>query len=177
MQYLSGTCNHGILLDGGLPTFEMKVFSDANWANDKGDCCAYLGYISTLNNSIISWCSRKQPVVAVSTTEAKYISLFEAAQEAKWLITLIDSLGITLSPKLTLMVDNQSAITLTKNPIFQQRTKHIPIKYHWIREFINEGTAETHYVPTNDQLADFLTKALPKKKHIDSIINLNINRY
>jgi hypothetical protein len=177
MRYLSGTRTHGILLDGRSPTHEIKVFSDADWANDKGDCRSYSGYISTFNNSIISWRSRKQPVVAVSTTEAEYISLFEAAQEAKWLLILLDSLGITLSHKLTLMVDNQSAIALANNPMFQQRTKHIPIKYHWIRDFINEGRAETRYVPTNDQLADFLTKALPKKKHVDSLIKLKINRF
>jgi hypothetical protein len=177
LRYLSGTRNHGILLDGRSPTYEMRVFSDADWANDKGDCRSYSGYIATLNNSVISWRSRKQPVVAVSTTEAEYISLFEAAQEAKWLLTLLDSLGITLAGKLILMVDNQSAIALANNPMFQQRTKHIPIKYHWIREFISEGTAETRYVPTNDQLADFLTKALRKKKHVDSIIKLNINRF
>jgi hypothetical protein len=177
MRYLSGTKGHGILLDGSSGADVLNVYSDADWANDTDDRHSYSGYIATFGNSVISWKSRKQPVVAASTTEAEYISLFEAGQEAKWFLTLLDSLKVKLSNKLTLFVDNQSAIALANNPMYQQRTKHIDIKNHWIREFIGEGKAETKYIPTNDQLADFLTKALAKKKHINSIIKLNITGF
>ena len=112
--------------------------------------------------------------MAASTTEAEYIAMFEGGQEAKWIKTLLDSLNFSLLDQITLSVHNQSAIALSNNPMYQQRTRHIAVKYHWIRELLDAGIARTQYVSTNNQLANLCTKALGQKKHEEAINQLNI---
>lgn len=89
-------------------------------------------------------------------------------QDTTWLSQCLSA------EQITLLVDNQSAIALSTNPMYQQRTRHIAVKYHWIRELLESGIAKTHYVLTNDQLADLCTKALGKKKHEEAIKQLKI---
>ena len=110
----------------------------------------------------VSWRSRKQTCVALSTAEAEYMSLTLAAQEAIWLNRLLAELQSQLEPSkpATLYEDNQSAICMTKNPQFHGRCKHIAIKYHFIRDEARKGTINVQYCRTDDMIADMLTKGL-----------------
>ena len=110
----------------------------------------------------MSWTSKRQPVVALSTSEAEYIALSSATQEAVWLRRLLSELGAPVS-SVTMMEDNQGAIALAKNPIAHARTKHIDIRYHYIREAVQDGLVELQYCPTKEMVADLLTKPLPKE--------------
>ena len=111
----------------------------------------------------ISWLSKKRPIVALSTSEAEYIALSSASQEAVWLRQLLTTtLRVSSNKPVTIMEDNQGAIAMLKNAIAHSRTKHIDIRYHYIHEAIQEGLIKVHYCPTNKMLADILTKPLSK---------------
>ena len=113
----------------------------------------------------ISWLSKKQAVVALSTSEAEYVALSSATQEAVWLRKLlISDLQVTSPEPTMLMEDNQGAISIAKNPVAHSRTKHISIRYHYIREAVQEGIVNLCYCPTEQMIADLLTKPLPKER-------------
>jgi len=111
--------------------------------------------------SLISWKSRKQSTVALSTCEAEYMSMCAVVQEAKLLMQLLNDMtkGIT-NRSVILNVDNQSAIELSKNPVLHQRSKHIDIKYHFIRSEVEKGFIQPKYIPSEDNIADMFTKSL-----------------
>ena len=125
-------------------------------------CHSICGYVFTLNGGAVSWSSKTQSVVALSSTEAEYIGITHAAKEAIWVRHLLSEL---YSPKvleypLTVHCDNRSAIELVKNATFHSRTKHIAIRYHYIREAFNEGIIVLTHRGTDDMPADMFTKAL-----------------
>ena len=107
----------------------------------------------------VSWKSRKQSTVALSTAEAEYVALSTAVQECMWMQTLNWEIGPT-----TILEDNQSSIAMAKNPQFHGRAKHIDIKHHFIRDQVSIGSIELQYCPTNEMLADVLTKGLAHEK-------------
>jgi hypothetical protein len=112
---------------------------------------------------LISWKSRKQPTVALSTCEAEYIALANAVQEAKFLRQLCIDMKVSISDdNVLIQVDNQGAINLARNPVHHQRSKHIDIKYHFIRSEIQVGIISLKYVPTEDNIADVFTKPASK---------------
>lgn len=125
---------------------------------------------------MISWKSRKQPTIALSTCEAEYMSMCAAVQEAKFLMCLLkDMTGGITNNSVTLNVDNQSAIELTKNPVFHQRSKHIDIKYHFIRSEVASGFIKPKYIPSEKNIADMFTKSLSINKlrtFIPAIMNV-----
>ena len=110
----------------------------------------------------ISWQSKKQPTVALSSTEAEYMALTQAAKEAIWLQGLLSELGIKETRPTTILEDNQGCIALAKNPTSHARTKHIDIRHHFIRETLENERIKLKYCPTADMVADILTKAIPK---------------
>jgi hypothetical protein len=132
LRYLAGTTHYSILLDGNCDLKDVNIFTDADFANCTDDRRLYSGYITTLGGNLLSWRSKKQQTVSTSTTEAKYRALFEGVQESVWLKYLFQLLNIKTSKRFEVFVDNQSAIALASNPIFQQRSKHIDIVYHWL---------------------------------------------
>src|SRR5271163_3702934 len=125
-----------------------------------------MGYIFYLSGGAISWSSKRQATVALSSTEAEYMALSQATREAIWLRTLLAELNYTQEHATTLFEDNQSAIALTKNPIHHARSKHIDIQHHFIREKIKSNKIEVSYMPTDDMIADALTKLLACTKFI-----------
>lgn len=142
---------------------ELIGYSDSDYANDLDTRRSTTGYIFTLNGSPVTWSSQRQQTVALSTTEAEYMAACEATKEAIWLRQLMKDIQEPFEqPKL--LVDNQSAIRLGKNPEFHKRTKHIEVKYHFIREKVRSGEIVIEYVNTEDQMADILTKPLPKQR-------------
>ena len=164
-RYLAGTKGLGVLYGSGG---NCKGYSDSDWAGSQ-DRRSTSGYIYLLNNGAISWASRKQSVVALSSTEAEYMALTLAVKEVLWLKTLFGEIGAPhhAIEILTIYCDNQGAIALANNPGFHARSKHIDIRYHFIREHINgdTGTINLLYCPTGDMTADILTKGLPRGPH------------
>ncbi|PIK49151.1 putative Gag-pol polyprotein [Apostichopus japonicus] len=163
LRYLRGTINYGLLYtkDGSN---ECIGYSDADWAGDVNDRKSTSGYLFQVSGAAVSWKSKKQTCVALSTAEAEYIALASAAQEAVWLQRLNTDLQNKPNKPLRILEDNQSAICMAKNPQFHGRTKHIEIKYHFIRETVEHGTIELMYCPTEDMVADLLTKGLSKQR-------------
>lgn len=139
----------------------MFAFSDADFAGDVNSRKSTSGYCFTINGGIISWCSEKQKSVSLSTTESEYIEASQAVKELIWIDRLLKNLDGNISIPLLLM-DNQSAIKLIKNPEFHKRTKHIDVRFHFVREKYAEKFFNLKYVNTKEQLADIFTKPLPK---------------
>lgn len=162
IRYVKGTRNYGIAFNSNsLYTFES--YSDADYAGDRNTRRSTSGYICFLGDGPISWCSQQQRCVALSTTESEYIAAAEAAKEISWLKLLFDDIRCSYQNS-TLFMDNQSAIRLVKNPEFHKRTKHVDVKYHFIREKYTQKVFDIEYVSTELQKADIFTKSLPKER-------------
>ena len=159
LRYLRGTANYGITFVRS-ESGECLGYSDADWAGDREDRRSTSGYLFQIAGGPVSWKSRKQESVALSTAEAEYIALSSAAQETVWIRRLVTELGNEPEGPTTLMEDNQSSIAMAKNPQFHGRAKHIDIRHHFIRERVNEGDIQLVYCPTGDMIADMLTKGL-----------------
>ena len=162
LRYLKGSTKYGILcMKGG--TSECIGFSDADWAGDTNDRKSTSGYVFMLSGGAVSWSSKKQKCVALSTAEAEYIALSSAVQESVWLRQLIKELENSPETPTRILEDNQSAIAMTKNPQFHGRAKHIDIRHHFIREQVSRGTVQLKYCPTTEMTADILTKGLSRE--------------
>jgi hypothetical protein len=137
-------------------------FTDSDWAGDRDERKSTGGYIFLFHGAPISWRSKRQSCVALSTAEAEYIAAAETAKKAIFLKSMTN----TFLPehqhisKIPLMKNNEACIRISQNPEFHQRTKHIDIKYHFLRDQIRRGNIELKWISTNQQLADGLTKAL-----------------
>ena len=162
LRYLKGSMDYGLHYQI-YPDQEIHGFSDADFAGDLDDRKSTSGWVFVNSGGAVSWISKKQPVVALSTTEAEYISLTSAAQEAIWMKEFYKDLGEE-QKTITIYEDNRSAISLTENPVQHQRTKHIDIKFHYIREAIKNQHVNVQYCHTDQMTADVLTKGLPKGK-------------
>lgn len=139
---------------------ELVGYSDSDYAGDLDTRKSNTGYIFLFNGGPVTWSSRKQNTVALSTTESEYMAASEAAKEILWLRQFLCDIK---EPQglINLYVDNQSAIKLINNPVFHRKSKHIDIKYNFVRENVAKKIIDIKYVDTSNQLADFLTKALP----------------
>jgi len=163
-KYLRGTSNYGITFDGSKGLI-LEGYSDANWGGGE-DRKSMGGYIFTLCGGAISWAAKKQPTVALSSTESEYMALTQAAKESIWIQRLLGELGRTAIRNANLIYgDNQGSLALAKNPEYHARTKHIDIQYHFIRECVENGKIAIEYIPTEDMLADGMTKALARDRH------------
>jgi len=162
LRYLKGTINYGITYDtlGGEATLEPITYSDA----DNGKAFhgrAISGGVLLLAGGAIKWTSAKQKLVTMSTMEAEYVAANVTARHLKWATQFLSDLGFRQCLPLTLFIDNQSAIRITKNPEQQHRTQHIAKHYHWLREQYETGLLEPEYIPSNENIADIFTKSLP----------------
>jgi hypothetical protein len=156
--YLKGTSSYGLCFNGNI-NGHLIGYTDSDYAGDPSTRRSTTGFIFLLNGAPIAWCSRRQTCVSLSTTEAEFVAASESAKEAVWIRRLLGGFGTKLGP-LTILCDNQSAIRLVKNPEFHQRTKHIDVKYYFIRNSQEAGEIDISYVNTEQQLADLLTKPL-----------------
>ena len=160
-RYLSGTRGHALTYGG--ERHELTGYTDADGSSQEHRR-AVSGQVFTIDRGAISWRSRKQELIALSTAEAEYIATTHAAKEGIWLQRLIQELyDIAITPT-TLYCDNQAALTLATTDNFHARTKHIDICYHFIRHQVEEGAFNLIYCPTDDMVANILTKALPAWK-------------
>eukprot|EP00794_Sanderia_malayensis_P016556 gene16556-biopygen13988 len=179
LRYIKGTLDYGLIFDANNTELMLSGYADADWASDAQLRKSTSGYIFQLAGSTISWRSQKQSVVALSTTEAEYVSLSSASQEAIWLRRLLKDLLIDVSKPTTIHEDNQGAICLTKNTKAHSRAKHIDIKYHFIREKVQNKEIELTYCPTDKMIADIFTKALPRPKfeELRSLMGIEKNEH
>ena len=142
----------------------LKAYSDADWAGDHDDRHSTSGVVCLLSGGAISWLSNKQASVALSTAEAEYIALCATTQEVVWLRRLLAELGVELPIATEVLEDNQGTIAISKNPVNHNRTKHIDIKYHYVREAMENKVITLTYCPTKEMVADPLTKPLPREQ-------------
>jgi hypothetical protein len=170
-RYLKGTKNVCLVIGGSQKGLE--AFSDADWASQEHRH-SISGYVFTIDGGAISWSSKKQPIVALSTTEAEYIAATHAAKEALWLRMFLAEIARPLHLPITIHLDNRSAISITKNDEYHPRTKHIDIRYHFLRHTVSQGLIQVDYVATDDMAADMFTKALPRHKvlHLNALVGL-----
>ena len=160
MRYLQATSTQGLEYSR-QDNCCVCGYSDADWAGDIESRRSTSGYAFMMSGGCISWRSKKQRTVALSSTEAEYMALSEATQEAVWLKVFLCELGEMASDDaIKIYEDNQGSIALAKNPEFHKRTKHIDIRYHFVREKVEEGEVVLQYVSTTDMLADIMTKAI-----------------
>ena len=162
LRYLRGTDNLGILYKGES---EIQGYSDADWVGDTDDRKSTSGYFFLIAKGPVSWKSRKQSTVALSTAEAEYVALSAAIQECMWIQRLLSELGNPPDGPTTILEDNQSSIAMARNPQFHGRAKHINIKHHFVREQGSNGSTKLQYCPTEDMLADVLTKGLAQQQY------------
>jgi hypothetical protein len=139
-------------------------YCDSDLAGDIDTSKSTSGTMFFLGGCLVCWQSTKQKVVALSSCEAEYIAAASAATQALWLSRLLGELRGSNADMVELKVDNRSALALAKNPVFHGRSKHIRIKYHFIRDCLEDGSIKAEHIPTTDQLADILTKLLGKTK-------------
>jgi hypothetical protein len=163
LRYISGTADYGITYGGS--NLALDAYCDADFAGDIDTRRSTTGYVFLLGGGAISWSSRLQPTVAVSTTEAEFMGAAYATKEALWLKTLLSDLGIKTST-IYIKADSQSAIKLLKNPVFSMRSKHIDVIYHFARERVMRKDITFTYITTDKMAADALTKPLPSTKFI-----------
>lgn len=162
LRYLKGTQHWGILYAGDK--LNLHGFSDSDYAADLVSRKSISGNAFFLGNGAISWCSKKQNTVSLSSTEAEYKALTTSACEAIWLKRCLQELGFYGSCDPTpIFCDNTSAESLAKNPILHQRTKHIEVREHFIREKVHDGDIVLHHCNTKENVADIFTKALGKE--------------
>eukprot|EP00253_Pinus_taeda_P026176 PITA_26176 len=165
LRYLQGTMDYGLDYRQG-DGVRLVGYTDSNWAGCASDRKSTSGCCFGLGSVVVSWFSRKQQSVALSSAEAEYMAASLASCEAIWLRKLLFGLfGQRLRPSV-IYCDNQSCIELTENPVFHDRSKHIGIRYHFIRDYVQKGAVKLEYISTNEQVADILTKALPRGKHV-----------
>jgi hypothetical protein len=160
-RYLQGTRNFGITYRRNATS--LNAYCDADWAGDVSDRKSTSGFVLMLSGGPVIWKSAKQKCTALSTVEAEYIAASDATREIIWasrFIQEIDPQQIKDSP-ITLKIDNNGARELANNSMISQRTKHIDIRYHFIRESIKSGAILLQRCPSKDMTADVLTKALP----------------
>lgn len=163
LKYLSGTRDKGITYKVGGDISTLNAYCDSDYANDVSTRRSTTGFVIMLCNGPISWCSKRQPIVSLSSTEAEFIAAADCCKELLYLKSFICEL-ITCKIKIVLNIDNQSSIKLIKTGSFNKRSKHIDVRYHFIHENYVKGNFSVEYCPTDQQVADILTKPLSKIK-------------
>lgn len=179
LQYLKGTKYLSIVYGGDVDNHDlMKLqgYFDSDFAGDLHQRKSHSGSVFKLAGGVVSAVSKRQSIVAQSSTEAEYYSGAKAAQESEYLRQVLKELGYKgMETKcVELTGDNQGALSLAENPEFHQRTKHIAIRYHYLRDRVAKGRIELFYVPTDEMVADGLTKPLASTKHTRFVELLNL---
>jgi hypothetical protein len=166
VRYIAGTINLGYRYtsDGNE---ELIGFRDLDMGGDMDDRKRTSGILFMLGGYPVTWQSQKQKIVALSSCEAEYVAAKAAACQGVWLQRLLEDLMEKSYSTTTILIDNKSAIYLCKNPVFHDRSKHIEVRFHFIRQCIEAGKINVNYVSTDVQLTDILTKPLGRTRFIE----------
>ncbi|KAJ0927704.1 putative RNA-directed DNA polymerase [Helianthus annuus] len=159
IRYLKGTTSYGILFQ---PNKHLKIqaYTDADWAGDKGNRRSTSGYFTLVGGNLVTWKSKKQKVVALSSAEAEFRGIARGLAEVLWIRKLLSEIGFSQTSASSIMCDNEAAIQISENPVQHDRTKHVEVDRHFIKEKLEAGIIELPFVRSEDQLADILTKAV-----------------
>lgn len=175
LKYLKGSSNLKLYLanDNSNTTNYFHGYADANYGEDRNDRKSNSGYIFMLHGGTISWTCKKQTCVSLSSTEAEFVALCEAIKEALWIKYVLIDLNRKIDGTTIIYEDNQSCIKMFENQKISNRTKHIDIKYHFVKEMINDQEGVTlKYCESKEMIADMMTKPLPNEifiKHRNAI--------
>jgi hypothetical protein len=165
MRYIKKTLNHGLSYTSSS-NFEIEGYCDSDWAGERLTRKLTPGHIFCLAGAAISWCSKRQSIVALSSTEAEYVGLCSASKEAVWLRRIMRHIGIGYGmgmKPIKIYADNQGSIKIA-NSCTTKRSKHIDLQFHFTRSVIESGEIALEYCPTSMMMADMLTKALARVK-------------
>jgi hypothetical protein len=173
LRYLRGTASW-CLNYSSEGKLDLVGYCDADWAGDQDTRRSTTGYTFVLGGASITWNCKRQPTVALSSTEAEYMAVCGAAKEAVWLRALLQEIGCEQEGATVLYVDNQGSIALAKNPVYHARTKHIDVQHHFIRNLVEERVIDLVYVHTSENVADVLTKPLAKAKHLKFVSEMGL---
>lgn len=164
ITYLHSTKSLRLHLNENMDSVTLKAFSDANWAEDRVTRKSNTGLICLVNGGTVAWSSRKQDVVSISTTEAEFYALAETAKEVQWILQILKDFNITIIEPIIIETDNQSCIKMIENEKFSNRTKHIDVRYHYLKDLVHNKKLQLKYCPTEINVADMLTKPLAGSK-------------
>ncbi|KAG6402911.1 hypothetical protein SASPL_135125 [Salvia splendens] len=159
LRYLGGTIDCGLFYSH-TNDYKLVGYSNSDWAGDNDDRKSTSGYVFYMGDTAFTWMSKKQPIVTLSTCEAEYVAATFSVCHEVWLRSLLAELGWSQKEPTTICVDNKSAIALSKNLVFHNRSKHIDTRFHYIRECVANREIQVEYVKSQDQVADIFTKSL-----------------
>jgi hypothetical protein len=175
VRYIAGTLDYGCkYMKGEGMGLNLLGYTDSDCSGDLVHRKSTSGIIFYLGTNLVTWASQKQKVVALSSCEAEYIAAALGACQGVWLSRLIADLVGGEAQKFRLLIDNQSAIELAKNPVFHERSKHIDTRFHYIRDCIERNMVDVEHVGTEDQVADILTKPLGRVKFVEFRLKLGV---
>jgi len=163
LHYIAGTLEFDIWYSK-VSEFRLCGFTDSDWASSLDDRRSVSANAFTLGSEVITWSSKKQATVPLSSTKAEYIAATSSACQANWLRRVLADLEQEQKGAIEIYCDNKAAISMTKNPTFHSRTKHIDIRYHFIRDMVAKKEINLIYCSTQEQLADVLRKSLSKQR-------------
>ena len=178
VKYLVATKDEKLYMFNENDTTQLTAFADSDWAEDRQTRKSISGVICKIFGATVSWSSRKQDIVSTSTTEAEFYALAEAVKEVQWLKNILNDFGVKVEEPIVINLDNQSTIKMVENSKFSSRTKHIDVRLHFVRECVYVGKIKLNYCPSEDNLADLLTKPLSgvKTKYLRNLAALcNLN--
>jgi hypothetical protein len=164
LRYVAATIDYGLQYDRGEGELRLLRYNDSDLAADIDGRRSTTGVLFFLGNNPVTWLSKKQMVVSKSSFKAEYMASATAAAQATWLRRLLEEMTGISVPRPIIRMDNTTSIALAKNPILYDRSKHIDVKFHYIRECVERGDIELEHIGTNEELADTLTKVLEAKR-------------
>lgn len=172
LRYLPGTKDLGLkFVKDNNP---LVAYTNADWANCTIDRKSYTGSVFIFGGAAVSWESRKQRTIALSSTEAEYMAITDTAKEAVYILKILKDLRLSTLANVTIFNDNQGAGKLAGNPVHHSRSKHIDVKYDFIRQKLKEHPVDLRYLPTEKMIADVLTKGLSGAKFTNCISGLGL---
>jgi len=159
LRYLKGTFDYGIMYKK-VSSNDMVAYTDSDYAGDLDDRKSTYSYVFLLSSGVVSWLSKKQPIVTLSTTEAEFVAAARCASQVVWMRRVSEQLGHVQKKRTIVMCDNNSTIKLSKNHVMHGRSKHIDVRFHFLREFANNGIIKLLHCGLEEQTADMMTKPL-----------------
>lgn len=165
LRYVTGTSDFGIQY-GSKVECVLEVFCDSDWSGDIQDMKSTSGFVFNLGSIAVCWASKKQEIVALSITEAEYVSLNAACHHSVWMKKILVDCQVKSEELFKIRCDNRSSIAIAKNPTLHGRTKHMDVKFHYTRELIARKEMNVEFCSINAQIVDIFTKCLSVQKHM-----------